>query len=79
MTHHQNKTKTARSTCRAHSCRPRAVVVVHVILVGELGVMVVVLIGRHTVGAVLVAIFCRDFSVTGDVLFTHPVGNSELC
>ena len=34
-------------------------------------------IGRHTVGAILVPIFVV-VSVTGGVLFTHPVGDSEL-
>ena len=39
--------------------------------------MIVVLIAHHAVGAVLVAIFVV-ISVTGDVLFTPPVGDSEL-
>ena len=40
--------------CRAHSCSLLAVVRV---IVDVLGVMDVVLIGRHTVGSILVAIF----------------------
>ena len=56
-------------------------VVVYVrVLVDVIGVMVVVLIGHdevRAVGAVLVAIFAV-ISVTGDVLFTPPVGDSDL-
>ena len=56
------------------------VVVVRVILVDEIGVIVVVLIGRHTVdvvGAVLVAIFVVIFCNWRCTLYT-PVGDSEL-
>ena len=51
--------------------------IVHVIVDGVLGVMIVVLIGHDEVLVIYVAIFIV-ISVTGDVLFIHPVGDSEL-
>ena len=54
------------------------VVKVHVIVDGVLGVMIFVLIGHDEVLVIYVEIFVL-ISVTGDVLFTPPVGDSELC
>ena len=57
------------------------VVVCVLVLVDVVCVMIVVLIAHvdvvHAVDTVLVAIFVV-ISVTGDVLFTPPVGDSEL-
>ena len=82
MTHHQQEERrlTARTMCSAHSCRSRASWFVRVLLVGVLGVIVDVLIGRYSVNvvsAIHVAIFVV-ISVTGDVLFTPPVGDNEM-
>ena len=53
------------------------VVIVRVILDGVLCVIVDVLIGLDEVRVIYVAILLW-FSVTGDVLFTPPVGDNEL-
>ena len=56
----------------------RVLVLVDVVCV----IVMLVLIARvdvvHAVDTVFVAIFRSQFSVLGDVLFTHPVGDSEL-
>ena len=51
---------------------------VRVILVDVVCVMLVVLIARVDIRAVYVHSFRSQFSVVGDVLFTPPVGDSEL-
>ena len=72
MTNHQDgrRLRALRDVLTRAACACR-------VLVDLICVMIVVLIAHHTVGAVLVAILFI-FSVTGDVLFTHPVGDSEL-
>ena len=59
----------------------RVVVCVRVLVDVVCVMLIVILIARdivHAVGTVLVAIFVVIFCKTGDVLFTHPVGDSEL-
>ena len=72
----QERRLTAR--CCAHSCRLCAFVIIRVIVDGVLGVTVVVLIGHDVYMYSFRSHFRSQFSVTGDVLFTPPVGDSEL-
>ena len=69
--------ETARSMCRAHRCSLRVSWFASLFLLNVVCVMLVVLIAHvdvvHAVDTVFVAIFC-----SGDVLFTPPVGDSEL-